>query len=224
MSAQGTPDTARELARNAEERSNLYGFLATIHRAEPTPELLRRIRDENVLASLKDAGVRFEPGYLDRPPEELADDLAVEYTRLFIGPGKHIPPYESVQREGTLCGQAASETVAFVRRCGFAYDPDYHGLPDHISVELELMQELTRREALAWAEGDEAEARRCLQIERDFLHQHLAGWTPAFCERVLAETDSPFYRELAALTRDFIETEHQDVTRRVGNGADPSPH
>ena len=224
MSAQETPDTARELARNAEERGNLYGFLAAVQRAEPTPELLRRIRDERVLKSLTDAGVRFGPGYLDRPPEELADDLAVEYTRLFVGPGKHIPPYESVQREGTLWGRSASETVAFVKRCGFAYDPEYHDLPDHISVELELMQELTRREAVAWVKGDKAEARRCLEIEREFLHEHLAGWAPAFYERVLAETGSPFYRELAALARDFIETEHQELTRRVGNGADPNLH
>ncbi|MEE9250669.1 MAG: molecular chaperone TorD family protein [Alphaproteobacteria bacterium] len=209
-----------DTAGKAEERSNLYGFLAMIHRQEPSADLLQQFRGEEFLAALSDAGVTLGRAFLDGAADALADDLAVEYTRLFVGPGKHIPPYESVQREGTLWGGTTRDVAAFVERCGFAYDPGYRGLPDHISVELEFMHELTRREAAAWTRGDEAEARRCLRIEREFLHDHLVRWAPEFSDKVVAETRTPFYKELAALTGDFIRRDDEDVARRIGNGVD----
>jgi len=42
------------------------------------------------------------------------------------------------------------------------YRPDYTGIPDHISVELELMQKIAQREAKAWEEDREG-ALRCLK-------------------------------------------------------------
>jgi TorA maturation chaperone TorD len=202
-------------ARAARERGNLYGFLAEVFRAEPTTGLLRKVRAKSFLTALSEAGAILTHDFFDGAADTLADELAIEYTRLFVGPGKHIPPYESVQREGALWGKSTCEVSAFIRRSGFAYDPNYHGLPDHVSVELEFMRELTRQEALAWARGNDYEARRCLRIERDFLRDHLARWVPLFCGKVVEETESAFYKELAAMTGDFIRSEHEEVERRI---------
>jgi len=88
------------MAGTAVERSNLYGFLATVFRKEPSLEFLHNIRQVALLEALEDVGVDLRGDFLDRDDEDLAEELAIEYTRL--GPGKHIPPYEAAQREGAL--------------------------------------------------------------------------------------------------------------------------
>ena len=137
-----------------------------------------------------------------------------------MGPGKHIPPYEAAQREGALWGKATSEVVAFTAKCGFECVGDYSGLPDHISVELEFMQEITGREADAWKAGDVTEARRFMRIERDFIHDHLSRWAPAFCEKVADGANSTLYREMAGLTGSFIRDEDDSIQKHLGNGHD----
>lgn len=208
-----------EMARKTEERGGLYGFLAMVYRREPSADLLGQIRDEEFLAALSDAGVALDEDVLEGADDMIVNDLAIEYTRLFIGPGKHIPPYESAQREGTLWGVSTSEVAAFIERCGFAYDAAYHSLPDHISVELEFMQELIRKEAVAWSCGDEAEARYCLCIQGAFLREHLVRWVPEFCAKVVEQTQVSFYKELATLTHDFIRCDEEYVARCIENGS-----
>lgn len=198
-------------ARKAEERSNIYGFLAGVYREEPTPSLLREIRGIRFREALSEAGVALGKDFLERPEQELLLDLAVEYTRLFIGPGKHVSPHESAQMEGALWGRATSEVVRFIEGSGFRYKPVYRGIPDHISVELEFMQEVTRAEAKARERGDDGTVTSCLRIEKEFIDQHLARWVPRFCEKVVAEAELPFYREMAKLAHGFIESEKDEI-------------
>ena len=54
------------MAGNAAERSNLYGFLATIFRHEPSLEFLRDIRKGTLFDALFDAGVTLGPDVLER--------------------------------------------------------------------------------------------------------------------------------------------------------------
>ena len=128
-------DDAKDLARNAVERSNLYGFLATIFRGEPSTDQIRTIRGGEFLDALSDAGVALGDDVLDGADDALAETLAVEYTRLFIGPGKHVAPSEAAQREGALWGKTTSEVAALITGAGFQYRHEYCELPDHISVE-----------------------------------------------------------------------------------------
>lgn len=134
---------------------------------------------------------------------------AVEYTRLFVGPGKHIAPCESVHIPGgdQLWGVAAVAVQRFICQAGIELKPDYKDLPDHISVELEFMQQLSTAESEAWAVEDRDEAHKCRRIETEFLNKHLSSWVSRFCERVIAETEVGYFREMAMLTRDFITTD-----------------
>ena len=43
---------------------------------------------------------------------------------------------------------------------------------------------------------------------------------PAFCEKVVDEAESTFYREMAGLARGFIRSEDEEIRRRLGNGRD----
>ena len=202
----------------ADHRSNIYGLLALIYRREVTPDLLCRVKDPRFLGVFTDLGVEGIEAFLQSSEEKLIEDLAVEYTRLFLGPGKHISPHESVhhQREdgdwGTLWGAATVEVKKFIEAAGLEYESDYKGMPDHVSVEFEFMAALARREAQVWSEGDEVVARRCLDVQKKFLKEHLMKWIPDFCEKVIQQAELPFYYAVAELTRSFIEFENKEFS------------
>jgi len=210
--------TKMERRAVARQRSDVYGLLATVYRQEVSKDFLREMKDPQLLGVLSELGMAWAEEISQKPEEELLDDLAVEYARLFLGPGKHISPHESVweQRKGGQRGQLWGESTVEVKRLvesvGLHCAPEYSGLPDHLSVELEFMQQMTLREEQAWQEGDKETALHCLRIERKFLEEHLSCWIPVFCEEVMTEAELPFYSDMAALTRNYIEFEMDQIT------------
>ncbi len=201
-------------ARTAMERSSLYGFLASVFRAEPTAALLGEIRKAAFGGALKAVGVDLVDSLSGRSDKDLLEELAVEYARLFIGPGPHTSPYAAVYLGGDGASLWGPETVwvkRFIEDAGFDYKPDFHGLPDHIAVELEFMKEMTSFEARALEEGNEARAQTSLETEEMFLTRHMARWVPEFCRKVEADAQYSFYGEMARLTKDFIRLEAEEA-------------
>ena len=200
---------------SAGTRSGMYGFLATLFRDQPTTELINQFRDQVFREALSEAGVDLTDDLFARSDKQCLTELQVEYARLFIGPGKHISPHESVHRqdeESRLYGRSTVNIMQFLESTGFEFKTDYKGLPDHISVELEFMQTLTGWEAEALEEGNTKLVTKCLNIERYFLQKHLACWIPGFCKKVTEEAELPFYREIAKLMSDFIVMEEEHLT------------
>lgn len=204
----------------ASKRSKVYGLLATIYREEATPALLWQFGDPKFRAALSSLGVDLEDNFFSLSEEELIEDLAVEYARLFVGPGKHIPPHESVHLKneeggGLLWGEATAKVNKFIESSGFEYRSDYHGMPDHISVEFEFMQGVTERECRAWNEKHDDGVLSCLEIEKKFIEKHLVRWVPLFCEKIISYAELPFYREMGKLTKRFIEFEKQQISKYI---------
>jgi len=196
-------------AETTRARSGLYGLLAAAFRAEPTAALLREMAAPAVRGAMAAVGAA---------PETDADAdveaLAVEYARLFIGPGDHVAPYASVHLGGdgaSLWGEKTAWVKNFIEDAGFDYRPDYHGLPDHIAVELEFMQAMTAEEAAALEKGDGERAARIRRAETAFVTEHLATWAPAFCRQVIDRAELPFYRALARVTAGFIASEAAEL-------------
>jgi len=197
-------------AGTAKERSGLYGFLAEVFRAEPTPELLRRIKDNGFLETLTAAGAHLGGEFSHRPEDELLEDLAVEYTRLFLGPGKHVQPYAAIYLGGagaSLCGPATVWARDFMERAGFTLTPEHHSLPDHVSVELEFMAGMAEREARAIEGADLEAGAECHRIQKEFLQNHLGRWLPEFCGHAAEHAELTFYREMARLAGHFLDSE-----------------
>ncbi len=204
------------------ERSNLHGFLASIFGAELTSERLRQIKSSEFLEALRDAGVELDATFLEAPEDQLLEDLAVEFAALFLGPGGHISPHESVQRKGAsglLWGPETSAVKRFIEDAGFQYDADFHGIPDHISVELEFMKETTRLEAEAWEKNDRAAAANCLEFQRAFMAGHVLQWVFTFCGKVEETAQLPFYAEMAKLAADFMRAEEETIPARLREAA-----
>jgi TorA maturation chaperone TorD len=201
-------------------------MLALVYRQEMSSDLLKQVKGTQfleILTDLEAEGTEEIDAFLQKPEAELLEDLAVEYTRLFLGPGKHISPHESVHHQqddgqwGKLWGASTAKVKKFVESTGLTYSEDFKGLPDHIAVELEFMQQLTLREEQAWMNADADAAVSCRQTEKKFIEGHLVRWIPDFCKNVMQQAELPFYRALAALTRSFIEFEIQEMNRN-GDG------
>ena len=207
----------------ARHRSDIYGLLATVFRQEITPDLLQQIKDPRFQGVLSDLGIDFTSDFFQKAEDELIENLAVEYTRLFLGPGRHISPHESVHhqreggQEGKLWGVSTVEVKAFIEATGLSYTDDYKGLPDHISVEFEFMQQLTLGEEQAWKEEEADKATACRNVEKKFIEEHLIRWIPSFCDQVIQEAELPFYRSFAELTKRFIGYEMEEM-KNNGNG------
>ena len=127
------------------------------------------------------------------PAEE---SLAEAWQRLFIGPDAlPSPPWGSVwlDRENVLFGDSTLALRQWMRENQIAFDVQQNEPEDHFGTLLL---------AASWQEGqsaeDESEALETLFAE------YLRPWCGTFLGKVEAHATTPFWRTLAALTRDAI--------------------
>lgn len=149
---------------------------------------------------------------------EAAEDLLVDYAKLFVGPtGTLAPPYESAWRDKNSDSPLDS-TLALVDlydQAGFEMDPEFRDLPDHIAVELEFLYTLLFQIAAAARDRDPQAEAHALALHWPLLEQHLARWIDPFTAALSEHAGCAFYRCLAELTRSFVGME----TRRAKAGS-----
>ncbi len=216
-----------EMAETAAARANVYGLLTAVFRVEPSSSFLTRLKEPEILGVFEALGIALGEDFHDSPNEQLREDLAVEFTRLFLGPGGHISPHESLHTDKASAGNAdlwGSETVEvkrFMEAAGLIVDDSFTGMPDHICAEMEFMQQLAAKEAEAWTEAEEEFATNIWNIEQRFLDEHLCRWVPRFCDKVIERSELPFYRKFAEVTKGFLQYEGENLQARIaeaGNG------
>ena len=206
----------KKMAENAAARAQVYGLLANIFRAEPERTFLNEIKAPRFSGVFKDMGVDLGGAFYKMPEDQTVEELGIEYTRLFLGPGPHISAHESIFAdldcgEGGLWGKKTVEVKKFIETAGFDYKTEFTGLPDHVSVELEFMQRLAEAEADRWRRGETEKAFWCLGVEKKFIEEHLMKWVPDFCDEVIDKAAMPFYGEMAALTKNFMFFDQDQV-------------
>ena len=210
----------KEMAERARTRSNIYGFLSTMFREEINAERLQQIKDPAIKEALSEMGLQYDI-FSQKDQDELLEDLAVEYTRLFLGPAKHISPHESVHHErddgdwGTHWGGSTVDVKKFIKTAGLEYKQEYTGMPDHISTELDFMKEAAGREAQAIEEKDWEGALYCQKMEKKFIYDHLIKWIPTFCDKIISQAEISFYGDLADVTKDFITLESEEIDQSI---------
>lgn len=130
------------------------------------------------------------------------DDLRVEYTRLFIGPGpEQCPPYESVYRDGddsddaeNALGPVYGPATQAVARWYDEYDlrlrDSRSAPPDHIATELEFAAYLAANEDDSTLE--------------QFLSEHPRAWIDHFTAQLRENEPGPFYQALIERTTEAI--------------------
>ena len=198
-------------ADSTAQRANLYGVLAQVYRAEPPVAFLRELEKPGFSRALSGAGVG-DLGLSAGLDNGLIDELGIEYTRLFIGPGPHVSPYAAVHLGGegaSLWGPMTVWVRRFMVGAGFEFRTEGNIPLDHLSTELEFMRRLAATAAEELRAGDGPAAARLNALQAEFVGDHLSHWVPVFCTQVIAAASLPFYRVMAGLTADFIRSERE---------------
>lgn len=201
--------------------AGLYGFLANVFATEVSPELLAQLRGQEFRDLFANLGLELGEEFYNSDATELVDQLAVEFAGLFIGPGHFISPHESVHHVrddgdyGKLWGADTVAVKKFIEATGLSYNSEFGGMPDHIAVELEFMQKLEERYTRAVNDGEDELAENLVQIKHRFLSEHLLAWAPGFLDKVMNKATLPFYREIAGLSKTFLEQEGELLNQQA---------
>ena len=189
-------------------------------REEISAERLRQIKGPAIKEVLSEMGLQYDI-FSQKDQDQLLEDLAVEYARLFLGPDKHISPHESVHHQrddgdwGVHWGGSTVDVKKFIETTGLEYKQEYTGMPDHISAELDFMKEAAGREAQAIEEKDWEGALYCQKMEKKFICNHLIKWIPEFCDKIISQAEISFYSDLADITKDFITLEFEEINKSI---------
>lgn len=225
----------QEMAVHALNRCRVYAFLEQFYNGVPTENFVEKLFNEGFIKNLEDL-TKLAGGELREGAElleyfiklsssknlaQLTEELAVEYTRLFRGLKPRYsppPPYESIYRgEDRVMGESTLSVMRSYLDAGVALDKEYGGPPDYIGTELKFMALTSYREAENWREGAAEsieEAKRLLKVQERFLKEHMHNWIPKFCDVMLEEAESDFYRAVAKFTRGFIGVEREQLERQ----------
>lgn len=206
-----------QLATLMRNRAATYAFLSRLYRTEVDEALLAELRAMKFPAKTGtpeiDEGYRLIRSYLGNAWENVITELAVDYTRTFIGHGNTAYcaayPYESVYTSGRrlLMQEARDEVLALYRKAGKGKAQGWNDPEDHVALELEFQGYLCTQAAEALDAGDEDGAFDLVVQQRSFLNDHLANWLPMMLADLDRFAQTDFYRGLGHLTRGVLQAE-----------------
>ena len=195
-------------------RQGYYEALGALFRREPSGELLRqlaigigaRTQAARSLHPLLGAGWEaIERFVADTPPERLAEHVAEEYVQLFVGPlAAAVNPYESFYLTGRLLDRPLADVRTFLKSAGIEKLGDYPEPEDFLAIELEVMRWLIGKQMAAVDPKDE---RRWIELQADFLKEHLLVWGPACAKDIERAECAEFYRSAAKILQGFLALE-----------------
>jgi len=136
--------------------------------------------------------------------DETFEQMQVDYTRLFIGSAEVIaPPWGSVYLSDSrlMFQEKTLEVRSWYQRFGLQSEKLYREPDDHIGLELAFLAHLAKLGIQALGEEDPEQFAALLDAQRNFLSEHMLRWAPRFCEQVVAEAKTDFYRGMALLMR-----------------------
>ncbi|MBA4265716.1 MAG: hypothetical protein C0453_11585 [Comamonadaceae bacterium] len=183
-------------------RAEVYGLLAALYYAPPTPELMAQLRV--AVTEAPAAG-----GYLEEPWRQLVaaarniDDAAVatEYDALFGGVGKpEIYLFGSHYISGFLNEKPLAQLRSDLAVLGLARDETMPETEDHFAYLCEVMRYLIA--------GDEVEVANLTQQQK-FFAVHVQPWANAMCDAIAEHPKARFYAALASFTSAFVGVEAQ---------------
>jgi len=201
--------------------AGMYGLLASLFAREIDQEQLTQLRSPAFREVLEALEVDLGDEFFTQDQESLLEELAIEFTALFIGPGNFISPHESVHHQrddgdhGKLWGADTVAVKKFIEATGLEYQAGFGGMPDHIAAELEFVQKLEERIGSARADGQSELVDNLELIKGRFLTEHLLAWGPGLMDKVIKKARLSFYREIAVLTKGFLLQEEELMKQQM---------
>lgn len=192
-----SPDEGEELAR-----AEVYGLLAQLFYAPPSPELHAQFQVAVTEAPQAGAFLELRWGELVSAARRLPlDAIRVEFDALFQGIGKpEVFLYASFHAAGKLNDKPLIRLRSELASLGLERADAVDETEDHLASLCEVMRYLIASDDMAVCN---------LAAQRRFFDAHLRGWVDAFCDAVEAQPRADFYRAAAAFARDFFSVEAQ---------------
>jgi len=126
--------------------------------------------------------------------KETSDEIAADFDNLFSSPEGMLQPIESL-----FCRTFRidfSNVSGDYAGADLIIDEEYDVVPDHLSIELLFMSYLISNGRT--------------DMELSFLETHIMSWVPLFCDEVIKQARTLFYREVAEIIRDFLTSEYDE--------------
>lgn len=189
----------------------LYEFCAGVIADPPDADAIDRLLDAPLPGSRDAPNESLERGFerLDAwrravdDPEAEADRLAVEHTRLFVGPRPALQVHESYYAEEYL-GEPLSRVRGTLDAVGVDPAADLREEADHAAVELSALATLSHRAARSEHAAPDATL---------FLREH-GWWLPSLASDLEDASGGQFYAGVAALVDGLVrlDAERRDVS------------
>jgi putative dimethyl sulfoxide reductase chaperone len=150
--------------------------------------------------------IKFTNSISSKDLKELETTLAADFARLFLSINK-VPPHpsESTYREGTMMQYYRDEVLKTYWSFGVSNRKDFTEPEDHIATELSFMAFLCEKACDSLSKGNSKEAKKYVQAQKEFIETHLNKWVPLLVRDIIASARTPFYKGIAALTKEFLE-------------------
>jgi len=198
MQAQLTTSTLDEETARAE----VYGLLAALFYAPPSPELYGAL--QIAVTEAPAAGAWLEGAWRELVAAARAQPLAAtraEYDALFGGVGKpEVYLFGSYYLSGFLNEKPLAALRADLAALGLARGDAMSETEDHIACVCEVMRYLIA--------GDDVQVAN-LTRQQAFFAQHVQPWFSLLCEALMEHPKARFYRTLAAFAQAFVSIESQ---------------
>jgi TorA maturation chaperone TorD len=183
-------------------RAEVYGLLAALLYAPPTPELLAQLRV--AVTQAPHEGGFLEESWRDvvASVRELSDaQIANEHAQLFGGVGKpEVYLYGSHYLSGFLNEKPLVRLRTALEKLGIERDEAMPETEDHFAYGCEVMRFLIAGEDVSVSN---------LTNQKEFFGEHLQPWTVQMCDALQAHHRAAFYAKLGSFIRAFISVEMQ---------------
>ncbi len=183
-------------------RAEVYGLLAALYYAPPTPELMAQLRVAVTQAPVEGGVLEDSWREVVAASREITDAQATsEYAQLFGGVGKpEVYLYASHYLSGFLNEKPLVRLRTELTKLGVERDEAMAETEDHFAYCCEVMRFLIAGDDVAISN---------LTHQKDFFCAHVQPWVMQMCDALQAHPRAKFYAKLAEFTGVFVSVEQQ---------------
>ena len=185
-------------------RADMYSFLASLLRAEPSEDLVKQLTnldsdDSPIGKSIKTLSKLASS--LDLPT------IRDEYVKIFIGVGRgEILPFASYYLTGFLKDKPLAKLRNDMKEIGIELAENVKEPEDHIASLFDMMSGLIL---------GKFNKKFSIGEQRDFFNKHLNPWVDLLMRDIESSKIAVFYSPVGTIGREFIEIERSSFSMDV---------
>lgn len=195
-----------------ENRITLYALISRLMITEVDVQFLEQIESNGAILDLF-------PNYKEWAKRKEFNNsilkeryLDVDYANLFL---LHLVPYESFYKRDDQMIESGGDNplIQLYNELDFRVELDKARVvsADHIGVELEFMYMLCNAIKKAFEAADEEGIQELLEVQKNFMQDHLLDWVPMYLINMKRESRTPLYHDGAELAMEFLLSDFEYI-------------